>query len=147
MTALSIVLSKHGKLAAFSPGFGPSSNLVVTNWVVWTGNGSPPMPLWGKPVWGDLTGRNPTDRGKAGTKHSLLVEAQGRPLERDSSRSQHPYDTKLLAATIEAIVVARPESTVESPQNLRLDKAYDNPTGHEVVPAYGYQGHIRPKGG
>ena len=41
------------------------------------------------------------------------------------------------------MVVERPQSTEESPQNLCLDKAYDNPTGHQVVLAYGYQGHIR----
>src|ERR687895_970783 len=94
------------------------------------------------PFWGDLIGRNPTDRGKAGTKHSLLVEAQGGPLSVIVAGA-NIHDTKLLAATIEAIVVERPEPTAESPQNLCLDKAYDNPTGHEVVPAYGYQGHIR----
>jgi putative transposase len=53
------------------------------------------------------------------------------------------HDTKLLAETIAAIVVERPEATAESPQNLCLDKAYDNPTGHQVVPAYGYQGRLR----
>ena len=36
------------------------------------------------------------------------------------------HDTKLLAETIEAIVVERPKPTEEKPQNLCLDKAYDN---------------------
>ena len=89
-----------------------------------------------------MIGRNPTDRGKARTKHSLLVEAQGGPLSVIVAGA-NIHDPKLLAATIEAIVVERPEPTAESPQNFCLDKAYDNPTGHEVVPAYGYQGHIR----
>ena len=31
--------------------------------------------------WGDLIGPNPTDRGKAGTKRSLLAGWRGRPLE------------------------------------------------------------------
>lgn len=53
------------------------------------------------------------------------------------------HDTKLLEATHEAIVVERPEPTEEEPQNLCLDKAYDNPTGHGVVAANGYRGHIR----
>jgi len=52
-------------------------------------------------------------------------------------------DTKLLAQTIEAIVVARPEPTPEQPQHLLLDKGYDNPTGHQVVADYHYQPHIR----
>jgi putative transposase len=91
---------------------------------------------------GDLIGRNPTDRGKAGSKRSLLVEKEGGPLSIVVAGA-NIHDSKLLEDTIEAIVVERPEPTEDSPQNLCLDKAYDNPTGHRVVPAYGYQGHIR----
>ena len=53
------------------------------------------------------------------------------------------HDTKLLELTLENIVVVRPECTEEEPQNLCLDKGYDNPTGHGTVAAYGYQAHIR----
>ena len=94
------------------------------------------------PFGGDLIGRNPTDRGKAGSKRSLLVEAEGGPLSIVVAGA-NVHDTKLLAATLEAIVVERPQTTEESPQNLCLDKGYDNPTGHGAVLAYGYQGHIR----
>ncbi len=40
-------------------------------------------------------------------------------------------------------MVERPQPTLEAPQHLCLDKAYDNPTGHATVAAYGYVGHIR----
>jgi putative transposase len=53
------------------------------------------------------------------------------------------HDTKLLADTLEAIVVARPQPTEKTPQHLCLDKGYDNPTGHETVAAYQYIPHIR----
>ena len=53
------------------------------------------------------------------------------------------HDTKLLAATLEAIVVDRPLPTAEMPQHLCLDKGYDNPTGHKTVAAYQYTPHIR----
>lgn len=53
------------------------------------------------------------------------------------------HDTKLLAETIESIVVERPEPTEGDPQNLCLDKGYDNPTGHEGAEAAGYVPHIR----
>jgi putative transposase len=53
------------------------------------------------------------------------------------------HDTKLLAATLEAIVVERPQPTAEAPQHLCLDKGYDNPTGHETVAAFQYVPHIR----
>jgi putative transposase len=53
------------------------------------------------------------------------------------------HDTKLLAATLEAVVIEAPAITEGSPQNLSLDKAYDNPTGHGTVAAFGYTPHIR----
>lgn len=53
------------------------------------------------------------------------------------------HDTKLLGATLDSIVVERPEPTEVSPQHLCLDKGYDNPTGHETVAKHNYQSHIR----
>ena len=90
-------------------------------------------------------GKNPTDRGKKGTKRSLLVDEQGGPLGLVIAEANR-HDTKLLRATIEAIVVARPALTPEQPQHLCLDKAYDNPTGHATVAATGYTPHIRKIG-
>jgi len=53
------------------------------------------------------------------------------------------HDTKLLEATLEAMVVERPEPREEAPQHLCLDKGYDNPTGRRVAAAQGYVAHIR----
>lgn len=53
------------------------------------------------------------------------------------------HDTKLLKATLQAIVVERPEPSHESPQHLCLDKAYDNPTGHQAAAGQDYVPHIR----
>jgi putative transposase len=91
---------------------------------------------------GDEVGPNPTDRGKKGVKRSILVEADGGPLSVVIDGANR-HDTKLLAATLEAIVVERPAPSEDAPQHLCLDKAYDNPTGHETVERYGYVGHIR----
>lgn len=55
----------------------------------------------------------------------------------------HVPDTKLLDSTLEAIVVERPEPTRKKPQNLCLDKGYDNPTGWQAVERHRYQPHIR----
>ena len=79
-------------------------------------------------------GKNPTDRGKKGTKKSVVVDGEGGPLGAVIAGA-NVHDTKLLAETIEAIVVERPEPTAESPQHLCLDKAYDNPTGREAASA------------
>ena len=49
------------------------------------------------------------------------------------------HDTKLLEATLEAIVLERPQPTDQAPQHLCLDKGYDNPTvwtkGMTIPPA------------
>jgi putative transposase len=75
-------------------------------------------------------------------KRSLVVEAEGGPLGITIAGANR-HDTKLLAATLEAIVVERPKPTTERPQHLCLDKGYDNPTGHDTVDAYQYIPHIR----
>jgi putative transposase len=47
-----------------------------------------------------------------------------------------------LEATIEAIVVDRPEPSEEE-QHLCLDKGYDNPNGRKATAQAGYTPHIR----
>lgn len=75
-------------------------------------------------------------------KRSLLVEATGGPLAVVIAGA-NVHDTKLLAQTLEAIVVERPAPPREQPQHLCLDKAYDNPPGEAAVTQYGYVPHIR----
>ena len=84
--------------------------------------------------WGDSVSRNPTDRGKAGSKRSILVDGGGGPLSLVVAGA-NVHDTKLLAITLDSIVVERPDAGI---QLLCLDKGYDNPTGHEAVAAHGY---------
>jgi len=73
------------------------------------------------PHGGEKTGPNPTDRGKAGTKRSVLVEGRGVPLAVIVAGANEP-DMTLLAETLGAVVVARPEPTPEAPQHLCGDK-------------------------
>ena len=53
-----------------------------------------------------------------------MVEADGGPLSVVIAAANVP-DFKLLEATLEAIVGARPEPTEEAPQHLCLDKGYE----------------------
>lgn len=94
---------------------------------------------------GDKVGPNPTDRAKNGTKKSLLVEGQGGPLAIVVAPANQ-VESQLLGETIEAIVVQRPKPSQGQPQNLCLDKAYDNPAGERTVKEHKYRGHIRRKG-
>ncbi len=72
-------------------------------------------------------------------KKSLLVEKDGGPLAILVAGANVP-DAKLLARTIEAIILKRPEPEDEAPQHLCLDKAYDNDDGwgacvdHDSIP-------------
>jgi len=75
-------------------------------------------------------------------KRSLLVEGAGGPLAAVVAGA-NVHDTKVLNATLDAIVVERPQPTAETPQHLCLDKGYDNPTGHDAVAAHAYVPHIR----
>ena len=85
-----------------------------------------PTRCWAKPgSGGKKTGKNPTDRGKKGTKKSLVTEGQGGPLGVVIAGA-NVVEQKLLRGTIEAIVVERPDPTEEE-QNLCLEKGYDNP--------------------
>jgi putative transposase len=86
-------------------------------------------------------GKNPTDRGKKGTKKSAVTDGDGGPLGVVIAGA-NTVDQQLLAATIEAIVVERPDPT-EVEQNLCLDKGFDNPVGREAAAAGGYIPHIR----
>ncbi len=75
-------------------------------------------------------------------KRSLLVEADGGPLAIVVAGA-NVRDHKLLAATLDAVVVERPKPTEEAPQHLCLDKGYDNRPTRELVGDRNYVAHIR----
>jgi putative transposase len=77
-----------------------------------------------------------------GTKKSLLTDGDGGPLGVVIAGA-NAVEQKLLKATIEAVVVDRPDPD-EVEQHLCLDAGYDNPSGREAVESGGYVGHIRP---
>lgn len=75
-------------------------------------------------------------------KRSVLVDGEGGPLSLTIAGA-NVHDTKLLESTLEGIVVVPPEPTQEEPQQLCLDKGYDNPTGHAAAVIFGHTPHIR----
>ena len=75
-------------------------------------------------------------------KRSLLVEKDGGPLAIVIAGANMP-DQKLLAATLDAVVVERPEPEENWPQHLCLDKGYDNDDGWGACVARDYIPHIR----
>jgi putative transposase len=97
------------------------------------------------PLGGELTGPNPTDRGKCGVKRSLLTEGHGVPIGLAVDGANR-HDMKLVRATIESVVVARPEVTDEQPQGMCLDKGYDYDDVRETLQEFGFTAHIRARG-
>ena len=75
---------------------------------------------------GETTGPSPTDRGKPGTKHSLVTDAEGTPLGLSLGPANR-HDSKLAEATLDAVPTVsggkrgRPR---QRPKKLHADKAY-----------------------
>jgi len=56
------------------------------------------------------------------------------------------HDMKLVRATIERIVVERPNPTEEQPQGMCLDKGYDDDEVRTILAEFGFTAHIRSRG-
>ena len=97
------------------------------------------------PFGSAATGANPTDRGKRGVKRSLLTDEAGIPLAIVVDGANR-HDVKLLVATLDGLVIARPEPTPEYPQHLCLDAAYDGDPARQEVVDRQYIPHIRRRG-
>ena len=93
----------------------------------------------------EAVGRNPTDRGKNGCKRSILTDKKGVPLSIIISGA-NTHDVKLLAATLDGIVIERPDVKDEKEQNLCLDAGYVGSKAEQEVLDRAYIPHIRPRG-
>jgi transposase len=79
------------------------------------------------PGGGDATGPNPTDRGKSGTKHTLLVDGTGVPLALHTSGANTSDQKEILPIITEFPKVkgkqGRPK---EHPDEAYADRGYDS---------------------
>jgi transposase len=76
---------------------------------------------------GKETGKNPTDRGKQGTKRHLVVDAHGIPLAVLVSAA-NVHDSKMMLATVDTIEPTRAKTRGRPrrrPHKLHADKGYD----------------------
>jgi len=83
--------------------------------------------------------------GKKGTKRSLLVDGRGAPLSLIVAGANR-HDVKLLAQTLDAIVVPRPKPTKRRPQHLCVDKGYAGKPAEKQMRERGYIPHVPKKG-
>jgi len=92
-----------------------------------------------------MTGHNPTDRSKLGSKRHILADKNGIPLSTFIT-SANTHDVTVATNTIENIVIKRPPSTSSKykyKQNLCLDKAYHSKEVEQEIINRGYITHIR----
>jgi len=95
-----------------------------------------------------MTGNNPTDRSKIGTKRHLLTDKNGIPLSTVIT-SASTHDIKAVADVIDNSVINRPSNLSFTKKNKRikynhlcLDKAYNSkPIENEII-RRGYVPHI-----
>ena len=92
-----------------------------------------------------MTGHNPTDRGKLGTKRHIITDKNGIPLSTFIT-SANTHDVTVAIDTVDRIVINRPSSKPkhkQKKQNLCLDKAYHSKYVEQEIIKRGYIPHIR----
>jgi putative transposase len=92
------------------------------------------------PLGGEKTGKNPTDRGKLGSKWHLLTDARGAPLAAVVSAANVNEVTCTLDV-LDALVVARPER-IYRVHHLCGDKGYDSEALRQAVTERHYRVHF-----
>ncbi len=99
---------------------------------------------------GELTERNPTDRGKAGSKYHLLCDANGLPLHALISAA-NTHDSKLFEPLLDTNpgVSRRPGHRgrpQRRPEKLHADKGYDFPRCRAYLHRRGIKVRIARRG-
>ena len=99
---------------------------------------------------GELTGANPVDRGKAGSKYHLLIDNGGLPLAVGLSAA-NTHDSRLLEAMVDAVPAVigprgRPGRPRKRPAKLHGDKGYDYPTCRQLLRRRGITPRIARRG-
>jgi transposase len=92
-----------------------------------------------------MTGNNPTDRSKLGSKRHILTDKDGIPLSTVIT-SANIHDVTVAIDTVDSIVIKRPSSKPmynHKEQNLCLDKAYHSKEVEQEIFNRGYIPHIR----
>ena len=115
--------STNGERLVFSSKCGSMDWLCTIKKLGSIGNGRLWMVLLQKHLLGEKsTGPNPTDRAKSGTKRSILVDGKGVPLGVCVDGANR-HDMKMTKATLQSIVIYRPDPTIRSSSTCAWTKA------------------------
>jgi len=75
----------------------------------------------------------------------VLTDAHGIPLGLAVAGANR-HDMKLVEATLDSLVVERPQPTEEHPQGMCMDKGYDYAEVRDTLLEFGFTAHIRARG-
>ena len=93
-----------------------------------------------------MTGHNPTDRSKLGSKRHILTDKDGIPLSTVIT-SANTHDVTIAIDTVDSIIIKRQSSSLTTnrnkKQNLCLHKAYHSKEVEQELIKRGYIPHIR----
>jgi hypothetical protein len=95
------------------------------------------------PCGGEAAGKSPVDRGKQGTKRSVLVDGAGIPLGVVAAPANRP-DSPLLYPTLEKL--GRFGFNLPERITVQLDAGYDSGKTRGLLAMLGCQGQIPAKG-
>jgi putative transposase len=95
------------------------------------------------PLGGEQTGKNPTDRGKLGSKRHILVDGRGAPLAVIVTGAQ-AHDSTCAIDLLDQTIVPRP-TTKYRVHHLCADKGYDSEPIRQEARARNYRVHIRKR--
>ncbi|HSF50420.1 MAG TPA: transposase [Nitrososphaeraceae archaeon] len=94
-----------------------------------------------------MTGNNPTDRSKLGSKRHILTDKKGILLSAIITSANTHNDVTVAIDTVDSIVIKRPSSSskpkYKQKQNLCVDKAYHSKEIEQEIIKRGYIPHIR----
>ena len=95
------------------------------------------------PGGGEVSGRSPVDRGKQGTKRSVVTDACGIPLFVVAAAA-NAHDSPLLEPTLAGV----PDMVGPLPEGacVHLDAGYDSSKTRDLLTILGYTPHIATKG-
>ena len=110
--------------------------------------GEPGQPELGREKGGAAVGPNPTDKGKPGSKHHLLVDREGIPLAA-AVTAANVHDSRMLEPLLDAVVpvrTGRRGRPRRRPERLHADKGYDYRRCRDACAERGIQHRIARKG-
>src|SRR5438270_6013542 len=140
LLAQAAVLATPGRLEGAAPRPAPAGRAGAGHRLGALLRGQPELP---RRFWGVLTGKNPTDRGKKGTKRHLLVDGKGTPLAlRITGANRNESLEALNLADDIPPIRGRRGRPRRRPKALYGDRQYGTPRNQQGLKERGIEDHL-----